>query len=95
MHNVCHYASYDLTNTFRGCRVDVHTHALNCRQTLPQVAVGVKSISLHHYAPHHDSNVHDNFWSCTDGVQDAMIYKNPSADLGVCVHTQCMPLRFI
>ena len=94
MHNVCHYVSYDVTNTFWGCTVDVHAHALNCRQTLPQVAVGVKSVSLHHYTPYHFSNMHDNIWSCTVGVQDAMmIYKNPSADLGVYVHTKCMPLR--
>ena len=93
MHNARHYTPYDVTNMFQGCKVDIHALALNCIQTLTQVTVGVQSVSLHQHAPHHVSNVHDKFCSCIVGVQAAtMIYKNPSADLGVCVHTQYMPL---
>ena len=79
-----------------GCTVDVHTHALNCRQTLPHLFEGLQTVSLHQYAPHYVSNVHGKFQSCAAGVQaTTMIYNNPNADLGVCVHTQCMPLRSI
>ena len=56
--------------------------------------VGVQSTSLNQYAPHNTSNVHDKFQSCTVGVKGAtMIYNSHSADLGVCVDAQCMPLH--
>ena len=67
---------------------DVDTHTLSCRQTLPNLVAGVLTISFPQHAPHHVSNVHENFQSCRVGVQAAtMIYNNPRADLAVCVHT--------
>ena len=74
----------------------VHAHTLNCRQPLPHLVVGVQTVCLHQYTPHHVSNVHDKFQSCTVGLLAAtLIYNNPRADLVICVHTQCMPLRSI
>ena len=66
----------------------VHVYVLYGRQLLPHLVVGVQTVSLHQYVPHHVNNVHDKFQSCTVGVQaDTMIYNNPIADLGVCVDT--------
>ena len=66
------------------------------RQPLPHVVVGIQSVSLYQYTPHHVSNVHNKFKSCTVGEKaSTMIYNNHSADLGVCLHAQCMPLRFV
>ena len=76
--------------------MDVHANVLNGRQPLPHIVVGIQTVSLHQYAPPHFSNVDDKFQSCTVGVQAAtMIYNNPKGQLGVCVHTQCMPLHSI
>ena len=77
---------------YRGCS----RPALSCRQKLPNLVVGLQTVTLPKYAQHHVSNVHDKFQCYTVGVQAAMmIYNNPRADLGVCLHTQCMPLRSI
>ena len=77
------------------CKVDVHSHALNCRLPLPHLIVGVQTVTLHQYAPPHVNNV-DKFQICTVGVQAAtMIKNNHRADLGVCVHTQGTPLHSI
>ena len=84
------------TRQVLGCTGDVHFHALNCRQTLLNLVLGVQTVSLQQYAPHHLSNVHDKSQGCAVGVQAAtMIYNNHRADLVICVHTQCMPLRSI
>ena len=81
---------------FQGCTVDIHAQAINCRQPLPHLVVGVQTVSLHQYTPHHVSNVHVKFQSCTVGSQaTTMIYINPMAHLVICVHTQCMPLHSI
>ena len=61
------------------------THIISNNHYLTLLYIGVQTISLHQYAPHHVSNVHDKFHSFTDGVQAATkIYNNPKADLGVC-----------
>ena len=94
-HNVCHYAFYDVLNTFQGCTVDVHTYAHNCRQTLLHL-VNIQTLSLHQCAPHHVSNVHDKFQSCTVGVHTAMMFfKNPKAYLGGCVQCMFTPTHLI
>ena len=62
--------------------MDVHVHALNCIQTLPHPIVGVQTVSLHQYAPHHVSNVHNKFHSCTVGVQAATMIYNRDINYG-------------
>ena len=82
-----------IQDKFWGCKLDIHAHALDCRLPLHYLVVSVQIISLHQYAPHHVSNVHNKFQSCAVGVQAAtMIYNNTRAELVMCVHAQCMLL---
>ena len=82
------------TRQVLGCTGNVHFHALNCKQTLLNLDLGVQTVSLQQYAPHHLSNVHKS-QGCAVGVQAATMIYNHRADLVICVHTQCMPLRSI
>ena len=85
-----------IQDKFQDCTVDIDAYSLNCRQPLPHLVVGVQTVSLHKYAPHHVSNVHDKFQHCTVGVKAAtMIYNNPKAYLEVCVQCMFTPTHII
>ena len=76
--------------------MDDHARAFYGRQPLPHLVVGVQIVSLHQYALHLISNVHDRFQSCTLGVQATpMIYNNPKAYLAVCVQCRFPPMHLI
>ena len=66
----------------------MHAHALNCKQPLPHLVVGVQNFSLYQYALYDVSNVHDEFMSCTVRVQVTTTVCNiPRTNLVVCVQT--------
>ena len=72
IHNVFHYAKnlilqISTREVFR-FTWNVQAHALICRQTLPNLVVGVQTISLNQYALHHVDNVRDQFQSCIVGL---------------------------
>ena len=74
MLNVCHDALHDVSvmdGRFQTVTVNVHAHALNSKQSVPNLVVGVQTCCLDQYTSYGAGNMYDKFQGCTVDVQAA------------------------
>ena len=69
------------------CTVNDYAHALNSKQSVPNLVVGVQTCCLDQYTSYGAGNMYDKFQGCTVDVQAAtLIVNNPRANPALCTH---------